>query len=60
MTKKHYVWAAKQIIWECCDTGFKKEECPSYHTYIEFFNEFGNKFDKDKFDEFIDKKIMEL
>ena len=60
MTKKHYVWAANKIANICYELGMKKEDCFSYHTFVEFFNEFGNKFDSDKFDEFIDKKIKEL
>lgn len=60
MSKKHYVWAANAIVSQCYELGIKKEECSSYHTFIEFFNEFGNKFDIDTFNEFIDKKVKEL
>jgi hypothetical protein len=60
MSKKHYVFAANKIVNECYELGIKKEDCPSYHCFLEFFNEFGDKFDSDKFDEFIDKKIKEL
>jgi hypothetical protein len=60
MTKKHFRFAADRIVSDCFDYGFSKEDSQSYHAFVQFFEEMSLAFDKDMFDEYIDKEIEEM
>jgi hypothetical protein len=57
MTKKHFVFAADNIIDDCYMNGINKEQSAIYQEYIKFFNQFGNDFNQDTFDAYIEKGL---
>ena len=57
MTRKHFTFAAEQIITQCYYNGIKKEQSILYERYVEFFKEFSDTFNQSTFDTYIDKQL---
>lgn len=60
MNKEHFVYGANKVIQECKDNNLNTFlESNSYWIYVDLFEEFGKKFDKEFFDDYINKRIYE-
>ena len=58
MGKSQFKFAADQVVDDCIKKGLRRPEHTDYYwAYVNLFNEFGNKFDLDKFNEYILKRI---
>lgn len=57
MTKKHFIFAANNIIDHCHCNGINKEQSEIYQEYLKFFHHFGNDFNQDTFDAYIEKEL---
>lgn len=60
MTRKHFIFAADQIVEECYANGVDREHSLIYQYYLEFFKHFSNTFSQDTFDNYIDNKLNEM
>lgn len=60
ISKKLYIWAANNVINELEDLDEKDfKNSTKYWVYLELFQEFGEKFDLDIFNNYINKRINE-
>ena len=58
MGKSQFKWAADQVIDHCREKGYQKPGQSDYYwAYRALFEEFNDKFDSDKFDDYIVKRI---
>lgn len=58
MGKSQFKFAADQVIDDCREKGYQKPMQSDYYwAYRALFEEFNDKFDPDKFDEYIFKRI---
>ncbi len=58
MTRKHFKYAADQVVDNCIERGLRNpKDLDHYWAYVNLFTEFSDKFDQDKFDEYINKRI---
>lgn len=60
MTRKHFTFAADQIVADCYIRGIKKEESILYESYLELFEHFSSTFKKSTFDTYIDNELNEM
>lgn len=58
MSRKHFTFAADNIVDDCFMNGIKKEQSEIYNEYLKFFKHFGNQFSQDKFDDYIEKQLQ--
>jgi hypothetical protein len=58
MGKSHFKIAADLVIDNCLEHGYQIAAQSNYYwAYVEFFTEINSKFDRYKFDEYINKRI---
>ena len=58
MGKSQFKFAADQVIDNCIERNLRNPKDSDYYwAYVNLFTEFGNKFDLDKFNEYIQKRI---
>lgn len=58
MGKSHFKIAADLVVDDCIDNGYTTPGASDYYwAYVEFFTEINSNFDRDKFDEYIIKRI---
>ena len=60
MSKKHFIYAANQIIQWCSINGPDYQNCPIYDFITSMFYEFGTNFSKQTFNAFIEKALNDL
>lgn len=58
MTKKHFIYAAKQIVKSSKENDEHFECMELYKCYLDFFIEFNDKFDVNIFNKFIQKELL--
>ena len=58
MTKKHFIYAAKQIVNTSKKNNQLFEDMILYKCYLDFFIEFNDKFDVNIFNKFIEKELL--
>jgi hypothetical protein len=58
MGKSQFKFAADQVINQCIGRALRNHKDSDYYwAYVHLFTEFNNKFDQDKFDDYIIKRI---
>ena len=57
MSKKHYEYAVNYLIEQYCETGNYDEV---YNFCVDFFSEFENNFDREKFDLILFSKLRKV
>lgn len=56
MEKSQFIFAADIIIDTCIERGIEYQRSDHYWAYRVLFEKFGNKFDIEKFDKYIEKR----
>jgi hypothetical protein len=58
MGKSQFKFAADQVVDQCIGRGLRNlRDSDFYWAYVNLFTEFSDKFDQDKFDHYIRKRI---